>query len=82
MVSPLSLTKATVATKSSVRHTGILYRAPDEAFMASAVAVADLYVGMTIASTPAHSHVRAIAPKFRTSVTPSIITTNGLRPAS
>jgi peptidoglycan-associated lipoprotein len=38
--------------------------------------------GITMACTPATSHVRAIAPKLRTSVTPSNTTISGFLPSS
>ena len=68
--------------KLASRQTGIESNAPADVFTASALMAAPPFVGITMASTPAHSHVLAIAPKLRTSVTPSKTTINGMRPSS
>ena len=50
--------------------------------MASALIAAPPRAGIKIASTPAHSAVRAKAPKLRTSVTLSKIRIKGVLPCS
>ena len=50
-----------------------LAKAPEEVFTASAFIAAALCSGIKMVCTPAHSAVLAIAPKFLTSVTPSIL---------
>ena len=64
------------------RQTGILSNAPAEVFMASALIEALFFSGITMACTPAHSQVRAMAPKLRTSVIPSSTIINGAFPSS
>ena len=50
--------------------------------IASALTLTLFFEGIIMASAPAHSQVRAMAPKLRTSVTPSSITKNGFFPCS
>ena len=60
------------------RHTGIRLSAPAELFIDSAFTGAELLSDVTSPWAPAHSALRAIAPKLRTSVTPSSTTSRGV----
>ena len=65
--------KRMVLVRFCSRQTGKVWSAPAEVLIASAFTVTLCVAGMITASTPAHSQVRAIAPKLCTSVTPSSI---------
>ena len=69
-------------TKLLSLQTGNVCNAPAEVLTASALTLAPPLTGITIASTPPHSQVRAMAPKFLTSVTPSKTTKKGVFPSS
>ena len=60
------------------RLTGMTLSAPAELFIDSALTGAEFLTGMISPCAPAHSALRAIAPKLRTSVTPSKTTTSGV----
>ena len=76
------LQKRMVCIKLSCRQTGILYNAPAEVLIASALICAEPFAGITMACTPAHSAVRAMAPMLRTSVMPSSTRISGTSPFS
>ena len=65
-----------------VLQIGILCKAPAEVFTASAFMAAAPCSGISIVSTPAHSAVLVMAPKFLTSVTLSKTKISGFLPCS
>ena len=79
---PLSFMNCKANFKFQVRQTVTLCKAPAEVFIASALIAAAFCSGIKIVSTPAHSAVRAMAPKFLTSVILSNTNTNGFFPSS
>ena len=68
--SPHPIKKSTAAVKLETLQTAILNNAPADVFIASLVIKAASLLGITIACTPKHSAVLAIAPKFLTSFHP------------
>ena len=82
ILSPQPFKKSTAAFKLVTLQTGILNNAPADVFIASLVTKAESLLGITMACTPKHSAVLAIAPKFLTSFTLSKINIKGSSPFS
>lgn len=74
---PDSLRKYTALLKFDTFEVYILSRAPADVFIASALTAAPPFAGRIIPETPAHSADLAMAPKLRTSLTPSKRSTTG-----
>ena len=79
---PDSLRKVRHLVRDFTLHTGKVLRAPAEAFTASGDILAEFFSGMMTASAPKQEADRTTAPKFRTSVTPSSISSSGSLPSS
>ena len=73
-----STNRFSVIADRSDPATGIVASAPADERIASVLTGAEFFNGVINPCAPAHSAERAIAPKLRTSVTPSNTTTNGV----
>ena len=77
---PESFKNGIMESNPATLQIGILNIAPVDVLMVSPLIWADPFLGIMIASTPAHSAVRTIAPKFRTSEILSRIRRKGFFP--